>query len=182
MKLTKEKRVYGAVLGIAVAALAADRLFGAGDQGGPSSADASAYAAPASAPGAASTAAATPAPTGAVVSVAEQLASLDQRAVLDTGYTKNAFETWKTEPDRAAAPPTPAATALVDQFRQGHHLTGVLIASPRAFAVVDGKMIAVGQSIGGVKLVSVTQRTVTWQLQDGPQFVMPIEDHARASR
>ena len=102
---------------------------------------------------------------------------------LDTASTNNAFATWKTQPDHPAAAPTPAATAVAEQFHQNHHLTGVMIAGPRAFAVVDGNMVAVGQSVEGVKLASVTQRAATWQTQDGASFVMAIEDHAhRAAR
>ena len=179
MKLTKEKRVYGAMLGIAVAALAADRLFGSGDKGGPMEAQANAAvytAAP-------STTSATviAAPPAATVSVADQLASLDRKTHLDTAYAKNAFATWKSQPNHAAAAPTPVAAALAEQFRQDHHLTGVMIAGQRAFAVVDDGMVAVGQSVGGIKLTSVTQRSATWQTQDGASFVMAIEAR-RAAR
>jgi hypothetical protein len=67
-----------------------------------------------------------------------------------------------------------AATAAVDaakaseaQFRASHKLTGVSIFQDSRAAIIDGKAMAVGQSVGGRTLIEVTERTATFRAPDG---------------
>lgn len=65
---------------------------------------------------------------------------------------------------QSAAKPTAAAAAentATDEFANNHRLSNTMARGEHSGAVIDGKLIVVGQTIDGFKLLSVTGRTAT---------------------
>jgi hypothetical protein len=57
-------------------------------------------------------------------------------------------------------------SGLAGQFQAAHRLTGVLTSGGRAHAMVDAKIVAIGQSIDGFKLISLSGRSATFESAD----------------
>jgi hypothetical protein len=52
---------------------------------------------------------------------------------------------------------------MADNFRQAHRLTGVLQSAGRAYAMIDGRIVTIGQTIDGFKLTEVAHRSATFE-------------------
>ena len=63
---------------------------------------------------------------------------------------------------------SPVLAADTKTFEQKHHLDGVMVGR-RPAAMIDGKLVAVGEMLDGYKLVAVAQACAT--LQDGQTTV-----------
>jgi hypothetical protein len=156
MKVTKEQKVYLGLLAIGLVALTLDRLVFT-----PSSAEAAdsssdllvTHSEPPTAPAAKSTASSTSNP------VAQKLALLSESMHLAAAESRDAFT------PSAAWVGKPAASTDTKSFEQTHQLSAVIVGR-RAAAMVDGRLIAVGQTIDGYKLVSVIQGAATFQAGD----------------
>jgi hypothetical protein len=159
MKLSKERRVYAAILGLAGAAWVGDRvLFSGGPQ--PASAGAvPAEQAPAPAP------IAKAAPVG--VPLADRLERLRQS---QPGSAEDAFavpDEWR--PKAAAAKAEAAAPPRFDAeaFKSAHRLTTVLKGTRGNFAVIDGGSLRTpGQELDGMILREVTSESAVFE-RDG---------------
>jgi len=167
MTRTRSRKICLAVLGLAALALGVDRLFLAGTSG-PQPASASSLPA---ADGSGSTAA--PQDTKAVPTDKRPptLASLLEKAAEPFGLApaemRDAFtiaEVWLAElqgpppepPPEPAEPTEPQPTAG-EAFAGRHKLTSVILSSRGGSAVVDGKIVPVGQALDGFTLLRVTR-------------------------
>jgi|SRR5581483_10432434 len=157
MKVTKEQKVYVGVLLIGLVAFGLDRTIFT-----PSSAEAadsssdllvskpSPGAHPAAAPKAAVQSNANP--------ISHKLTELSESLHVSGEQTKDAFEPSLTWQGKTAG----GAVADTRGFEQTHHLNGVMVGRFPA-AMIDGKLVAVGQVLDGYKLVSVTHGAATFQ-------------------
>lgn len=171
MKVTLQQKILGGVLVIGAIALSADRLFflknTSTEASQSSGAPASEYAiAPATrtqpAVGQPVALRAATANAVAVVSIAQRL-----REAMNSNPTtepKDAFAIgagWPTATEAAAE--TPAGASAAEIFKQTHRLTGVLSSNGRSLAMVDGKLVAVGQSVDGYRLAAISHRSATFE-------------------
>ena len=67
----------------------------------------------------------------------------------------------------AAAAAGPSAQQAEAEFRASHKLNGVSIANNGRVAIIDGRAMAVGQSVDGRTLVEVTDRSATFRSAGG---------------
>jgi hypothetical protein len=154
MKLSKSKVISLAALGLAVAAMLVDRLVVGPDAAAPKSAEATIASRPA-AP-AAPAAPATTVPASAPIRLADRLKVLAEAPNLDPLHARDAFvppESWLAQPK---TPETAAAAPAADpaeKFIHEHKLTSVLTAGDGGIAMVNGKVLRVGQEVDGFKLV-----------------------------
>lgn len=187
MKLTKERKVYLAILIAAGSIWSADRIFFAG---GPASASAAAInpapstpATPASTSdkaSSASTSSSPPArqpnatqPTASQPSIADRLASIrvelaQAQSLPLSGFNDN--DGWLTpkvvQPPLPAPDTKPLATDLARAFRERHTLTAVTIDHARKSALVrlSGRhSVSLGDSIDGFKLTKVDQSSARFE-------------------
>ncbi len=174
MRLSKQHKVYGAVLGLALAALAADRFVFTSAPAAAGTAEAyavtnrvAAFPAKTVAPKQ------VPAKAAASAAVADdrraisaKLDALAQVAGFSSGGSRDAFappEAWvKTSLfARGISDGERQAQERTHKFIADHRLTAVMDGSGRnAVAVIDGKPIRPGQTLDGFKLLSVSGRDV----------------------
>lgn len=69
-------------------------------------------------------------------------------------------------PDKGIAPGT---------FARLHRLTGVLTSPSNSYAMVNGKIVTIGQVIGGHRLVSVSHRSATFQSEASEPIVLTMD-------
>lgn len=147
MAMSRERKVIAAVLLVAGAALAVDRGFLG--VSGPSSAHASEMPAP----DAPSRTAKTPAPTVTLASRLKQLG--------DVSRSVDLLETTLQRPVVAiehAEAPTPAPIEdLRETFAASHHLSALASTGRGANALINGRAVSIGESIGGYTLTEVTR-------------------------
>ncbi len=175
MKLTKERRVYAAILGLAGAVWAMDRLW---LSGGPESASASAIAAgePASAaPASAAPAAGSAAPKAALADRLEAMKKSRPEAPAGDDAFKVPAE-WRPNSAEAQAAATPAVPKFdTEAFSKSHRLTRVLMGSNVNAAVVDGgSMLRPGQELDGMVLREVTARSAIFE-RDGEKVELTLD-------
>lgn len=179
MRLSKQHKMYGAVLGLALAALGADRLMSTPTPAEPAEAYAvTKQAAPATAaPAKRTVAKAANAPAATVDdrrAISAKLDELAHGAGLPMGETRDAFvppAAWVGSPVAVAAGASDeerarlaaeekvrsAARERARKFVADHRLSAVMDGTGRnAVAVVDGKPMRPGQTLDGFKLVSVS--------------------------
>ncbi len=167
--ISKKYKVYGSVLGVAVAALAVDQILP-----GPASASASS-------PAIAATAAVLPALITKVqengassdrIALSTSLASLADESHETPECVDSLFRSLGTEPeavvisDEAAEPAVPEVPQLV--------VASVLVSSGTAIATINGEPAQVGQRFEGWTISAITRETVT--LTHGPHTVsLPVQ-------
>jgi hypothetical protein len=175
MRFSKQHKMYGVVLGLAAAALGADRLVFAKPAGGATEAASAAVetARPARVATAAKAAAAPAAPAAANVAdrheIAARLDALARSSGLDVNAVADAFApsaAWVKPVAAAAAPEVLAAEAMraeelarSTRFAQDHRLTAVMGGDRQGVAVVDGRPLRPGQVLDGFTLVAVSAKT-----------------------
>ena len=177
---TKSQKVAAALLGLAVVAFCVDRwvLGGPGDEVEADDAAVSSDAPTRSAAARKSVALdrqAVPTTTGVApavhkpTSLASRLAAMDEAMRLTRAAVADAFQppaAWvAANAPPVVAPPAPAVVAppkpappKVDHaavFAKRYTLTAVMNDGKRGMAIVNGKLFAVGQSVGGFKLIDV---------------------------
>jgi hypothetical protein len=183
MKVSLERKVLIGALGLGALAFVLDRtVFSAGgDAAEPASAaDASAYVVKPSA-GPQALAKVIPGNETRTSSLAGRLRA-SSSARLGAYELRDAFmpsPAWQP----AAVLEEPAARSTA-QFAARHHLNGVLASSGErsssgGHALVDGKIIAVGQLVDGFRLVSVSHRSAAFESADG-RVVLEM-DHSAAA-
>lgn len=171
MKLTRERKVLGAVLGLGLGALAVDRLFLASSASGPADAEAAAaYAVtPSKLPAAAAASLLHDAAGGSPDTIARRLREHAQAMRLQPDTSRDAFcpsPAWVSPPARGPAVVAPAGTPAsgLGAFVQAHRLEAVMGGGAggeeTGIAIIDGQAYRVGQVIDGMQLVEVRQRSV----------------------
>ncbi len=165
MKVTKEQKVFIGLLTVGLIALGVDRFVLS-----PSSAEASDDSASllvAKAPEAKATPSSNnkaPTPAAATAStnnpVAQKLVALSDALHLADVPVKDTFAT------PAAWIERPGTVAGGKPFDQMHSLSGVMVSGRHPAAMVDGKLVSVGQLVDGYKLVAVGQGVAVFQMGD----------------
>jgi hypothetical protein len=170
MSSTKQRKVYVAVLGLALGGLAVDRLVLDGGATGPRDAAAAIAAAGAPAPAAAS-----PAGLNTLVSpaasrgptLAARLEHIGKEHRLDPMCIDDAFRpslAWP-KPASPAASDRPKAAEVdpTQAFLKAHRLMAVVQNTTGGAAIVNGRTLTVGMEIDGFKLVRITRRSATFE-------------------
>jgi|WetSurMetagenome_2_1015567.scaffolds.fasta_scaffold135875_2 hypothetical protein len=160
MKLDKPKIAMLALLALAVVGLAVDRLFLTSPATAPQPASASISGPAASLPPSSATPVVVPAVPAGADGIVERLRLAGKGLSLAPAALKDAFvpaESWLVKPNPAVTP-TAVTTAVpvVDsggRFISEHKLTSVLIDAGGGIAVVNDKVLRVGQEIDGYRLV-----------------------------
>lgn len=160
MALTREQKVYLSVLVVAASALAADKIFFG-------------VTAPAVAAAADAIQQVNLKP---IEPVNQEPASARFAARLRTaaGHASeesvtDLFAVRLVREEKPAEQPTPAipaasAAAAVEQFRLAHRVTA-LASGKGAYAVVNGRTVRLGESIGGLTLVEVTREAAVFEAE-----------------
>lgn len=165
MKVTKQHKVLAGILVLGGLAVGMDRLVFLKESAPQQPETPADYAVAAPTAQAAHAVATTP-----VVSLAQRLRQAAERASGNT--SRDAFCVGPAWPTPAKA--TPADNAA-EQFRQSHRLTGVVSSAGRAHAMIDGKIVAVGQVVDGYRLASIEHRTVTFEANDSKVVLNMVE-------
>lgn len=180
MKLTRERKIFGAVLVIALGGLGWDQLRGSS----PASADASAEADSLlmATTGSSNKSALHSATAGDEVSLASRLTSLAQATGTTSPATiRDVFKPANTWLSNALGSNTTVAAA--DKFALQHKLSTISQnASGGGVAVVDGKMLNVGAKIDGYKLISVNRQAAIFQAPDGARAQLKLPTESPAGR
>lgn len=187
MSLSKQRKLYVAVLGLALGGLAVDRLL---LDGGSAPRRAAAQLSR-DEPTESADAPASPiasAPAGAQVVRSSTLSSrLDELArarQLDPAQASDAFaaspawvSTVAVKPVEKSAPPAE------DVFRKSHKLMAVVLNGGNGAAIIDDKTYVVGMEVGGYTLRSLTKRSAMFEAQDGRrvelELAAPLEKPGR---
>jgi hypothetical protein len=189
MKLSKSRIASLAALGLAVLALAADRLWIGSGEASPRPAAAS--AAPAvtalapSAPTASAPAAGGVSAATGRASVADRLKTLAAGKSLDPDGVKEAFappESWMVQVAAPAAVPeeaSPPSPDPAETFAGQYKLTSVLISGSGGIAMVNGKMLRMGQEIGGYRLVGLAPGSATFKSAGGTEVQLLVVTERR---
>lgn len=96
--------------------------------------------------------------------IGHRLQSVASAEQIDVAHTPDAFKPYAglIADSKPVADPAAEAAAAAAKFRQQHHLLAILKSGKTAMALVDGKTLRPGQSLGGFKLVAVRERSVTF--------------------
>ena len=115
-----------------------------------------------------------PATEPASVSIAQRLRNTSRD--LPEASSRDVFALGSAWPAPSAAPQHQEPTG--NQFRQTHRLTGALTSGSNAHAMVDGKIISVGDVIDGYRLVSISHRSVEFQSAGGESIILNMAERA----
>ncbi len=168
MKLSKHQKMYVAVLAIVLMALLVDRVFLAPETAGPE--EATALPTPLS--GKALPRLSTTLPhtekRSDQESLADRLKAISGSKELDLIGIKDAFRTpqaWMDEYSlkvRNDSPPTPTINPAAE-FMQNHRLKAVMVNDKTGSIIIDDRCLFVGQEFDGFTLVSVNERSATFE-------------------
>jgi hypothetical protein len=159
MKVTKEQKIYLGLLGLGLVAFAMDRFVFTPPAAQAADTSSDLLVNKSATPGlhATGAAGAKPAAASTLNPVAQKLGTLSESMHLSN------------VPVRDALTPSPnwsgITTAAADEasFEQKHELSGVMVSGKHPAAVVDGKLILVGQTVDGLKLISVAKGAAMFQ-------------------
>jgi len=186
MRFEKKHKIYAGLVGAALLAWAIDAAFF-----GP--------AAPAGSPAAASAAASPNAPEPSIVPqqapvaapeirndkwLSDRLRDWSKNNPIDPAQVRDVFSppvSW-TKPSAPTPTSLPVAT-IAQEFTRNHHLSAVVLSTAGgSAAVIDGRLLHVGQTVGGCRLVGVRRGSADLLGPDGQQFrvVIGTEDAGNA--
>lgn len=97
--------------------------------------------------------------------IGHRLQSVASSEQIDVAHTPDAFKPYAglVADSKPTADPAAEAAAAAAKFRQQHHLLAVIKSGKTAMALVDGKTLRPGQSLGAFKLVAVRERSVMFE-------------------
>lgn len=180
MKLTKQTKVYAGILGLGLIALVADRALFT-----PAGASAAVEATPLNSAPAADIVAARPATPVASTSddaasvgtatISERLRVVAKEAEKAPEFSGDAFAPPVTTGQ--SAPAARVAPASAELFKAQYRLTGLVHSGNTGAAIIDGKPVRVGESIGGFTLTRVDASGATFEL-DGQQVTLTAPEFA----
>jgi hypothetical protein len=161
MKLSTNNKIYVGILGLAILALGFDRLFLGPEAAVP------AHVSAAGSPGTVGTpAAASACPAqesqSSIQTLAKRLETAGQRGGLDPRSMRDAFVPADSWLGRTPVAPQ-AQAAPTKTFAQLHELTSVVCAEEGGSAVIDGKVMQVGQELSGYRLTWVRPGVAVFQ-------------------
>ncbi|MFB0524347.1 MAG: hypothetical protein ACETVZ_02320 [Phycisphaerae bacterium] len=170
MKLSRQQKIYLAILALALGALLVDRLFRSRSAGGGLAAEASAYSVPL--PGETIPAPALvfdkktrgPEPNSQSPSMklSQQLEILLPDECLDLVQARDAFSLPAAWLDELCAQNPLGQADAAARFAKSHQLKAVLIDGKMRSALVDDHLLILGQELDGFKLVAVNQSSATF--------------------
>ena len=169
MKMTKERKIYLAMLVIGLVALVLDRLTSSPQNA--RAEDASSFVVERtdkSASSGGSTVATGAEHTAVGPDLSVRLRALGERMRLDS-HSRDLFRAPASWAPKTAVMPLATTAPVADpgspagEFERSHRLTAVLLSGRQRHAVVDGKMVRPGQAIDGFMLISVTHDTAVFR-------------------
>jgi len=175
MRIQKKHKVYAGLVGTALAAWAVDAMFLRPETGRPSAA--AAAASPQSAEVIEKPPASGDDATVANQWLADRLAVWSRENPAAQNRTRDVFGAPLSWARQLAAPSTQPVTASATIFKRDHHIAAVIL-DPRGGTIrsgsimIDGRLVRVGQSIGGCRLVAVSQGRAAFIAADGERFTM----------
>lgn len=188
MKLTRERKIFGAVLVLALGFLGYDQLSGGGANADAATAEAdAANLLLASAPGSSShRSGAAAIDTSNDISLASRLSAMAGKtgAVAQPDRMRDVFrpvEGWITKPaPKIAAAPT---VSSADQFVAEHKLTAISTTNVTGggVAVVDGTLLHVGGAIDGYRLVAIDRQQAIFESSDGGRAKLMLASPSTSS-
>lgn len=188
MKLTRERKIYLAILSLGVGALALDRVFNGGTSPQAASAsissavsDAALDAGPAVAR---VTLASNPLAGRRVLDVSQQLTAFSKANDIEAELAGDAFQPspdWLADEQaavraRSTAKPDPAGPTAEEAFAARYQLNGVMADGQGGIAIVSGRAVALGQTVDGFKLVELQQRKAVWVDGQGRRVEMTLRE------
>lgn len=177
MAPSKKRKVIVCILGLAVAALLADRALLGSDKPGPKEAAAEPSAAPADAPNTPDQSPAAP-PRQSRETVQESLAcrlkAISEADGFDSAKVRDAFclsPAWTK--DLGPAAPSSPEKDKAEQLKMDHQLMAVMVGREGGYAIVDGKCLRIGQALDGFTLISVTEKSAVLE-SDGIRVELKV--------
>lgn len=169
---SRKRKVYVAVLALALVALGVDRLVLSPGRTGPKEGEAatprSARTDPAADAGVSGDAGRQTTPPAEII--CERLADLAKRENLDLANVADAFRPgpkWrKGPPPRAKGPAPPPETPPAEEFKKRHKLVAVMADDEGGKAVIDDVCLRVGDTLDGLKLVAVGDGSAVFAWKD----------------
>ena len=92
------------------------------------------------------------------------------RHVSATGRAADASSSDSATVETATVPAEPASTQLVPEF----NVTGVVEGLGDPYAMINGSIVSVGETIGRATLTGISEGTVTLRLADGKETVVRV--------
>ena len=172
MKISKKQKIYGSVLGAALVAWGVDAMFFESPET-PNREAASAAVAPkveVTPEPAAATAAPVVAQEDSQQWLGSRLREWSEKNPDATDQVRDIFSppaSWGLQKP-VAPPPSPGKVA--EDFRREHHLTAVVLGQSGGSAVIDGRLLHIGQSVGGCRLKAVSSGCADLADPDGHDF------------
>ena len=170
MTLTRSRKIVLAILALAATALLVDRLVLAPSASGPARARAAPTAdeRPEGAGAAKSASPPTAPEVGSGPRLADRLETVATPFDLDPDRLRDGFvpaDAWLEEllePPAEAETPEPQVSPA-DRFAERHTLTSVILTARSSSAVIDGKVVPVGQTIEGFRLIRLTRQSAVFE-------------------
>jgi len=167
MKLTTSRKAYLGVFALALAALAVDRFVLGGGGSGPDRAAASVVSGTATVEMEEAILPTTAAPPKRE-SLADRLEALAVGQEANAEAMRDVFrpcESWLLRP-RTGSPHSPSPAEV---FVQQHRLESVLLSGSAGYAIVDGGLLRIGETIAGYTLVELVPQGAVFQAE-GSRF------------
>ena len=171
MKISKKQRIYGGLLGAALVAWGVDAMFFESSES-PNREAASAAVVPKGE--------AAPEPVSPVVTQEDSGqwlgAKLRDWAEKNPDATDQVREIFSPPPSWVAQKPVtpPPSGKAAEDFRREHHLMAVVLGASGGSAVIDGRLLHIGQTVGGCRLKAVSSGCSDLVGPDGHEFRMLI--------
>ena len=181
MRLSRKHKLYVGIMALAAAALLTDRLLLQPGQTGPAQAQAAAV--PTARPaGRAADQAASPAGTAAAAtSVSDRLAAASGSVSRDFAALRDVFQpsaSWLAVLQGGKSGPAQGAPPA-EVFRQRRRLSAVMVDTDGGLAVVDRRLVKVGEQIDGFELISVAAKSATFAAPDGAHVELVLPEGKR---
>ncbi|UCD74308.1 MAG: hypothetical protein JSV91_11005 [Phycisphaerales bacterium] len=173
-KLSRERKVFIGILGVALIGLGADRMFFSSGLTGPAEASAAVGEFEVDASLEAPLGEVDPEPVAihestesATEALAGRFKEYAQRGSSDITGLSNVFnpsDSWLGGSDLPAG--ADRAASATDEFGATHRLNAVMMSRSNPGAVVNKRLIAVGQEVDGFTLIEVNERSVVFEGED----------------
>lgn len=181
MKLQKKHIIYATVIGAALAAWGIDAIF---FESSPGVSQVAAGPAPVSEP---------PSPHPSALTemdstprwLCERLRDWSARNPIDPSQARDIFSvpaSWAPAHPASAASVASLNTRSAEDFRREHHLTAVVVSGSGGKALVDGKFLAIGQTIAGCRLLAVSNERADFIAPDGRRFHLLIGPEEKSEK
>jgi hypothetical protein len=173
MRIEKKHKIYAGLVGTALAAWAIDAMFLRPVAPAPETAAAAQVPQP-SADLAHPAIASKSDSTTTDKWLAERLTAWSSHNPPDSNRGRDVFSAPASWGKQLAAPSTQPTNTSAMVFKRDHHITAAMLDPRGGSILIDGRMVRAGQSIGGCRLVSVSQGRADFLASDGEQFSMAV--------